>query len=187
MPQAAPGGLPREHGEVEVVAGQVLGDVRAERAVRPGGSPGGGVRRPGGGADALRHALSGVAVGGMSTSSGPVKQAKAGIPSSLNSSRWSSPITIAMSGRALASAVDSDSMASWQRRYLRSQTSGASCLSSAGSALGEELVVGVVPGILAEELGISPVAFGVVGPHVHPGAELGRVRRGNADHDICHS
>ena len=80
----------------------------------------------------MRSAAS--ASGGMSTSSGPVKKASAGIPSSRNSSRWSSPMTSATSGRALASAPDSDSIASWQRRYLRSQTSGASSFSSAGSA-----------------------------------------------------
>ena len=50
--------------------------------------------------------------GSMSTSSGPVKQANAGMPSSVNISRWSSPITIAMSGLALASETVSASMAS---------------------------------------------------------------------------
>ena len=74
------------------------------------------------------------ASGAMSTSSAPVKQANAGMPSSTNSSRWSSPITRATSGPALASVADSDSIAACARWYLRSQTSGSSSLAIAGSA-----------------------------------------------------
>ena len=74
------------------------------------------------------------ASGAMSTSSAPVKQAKAGMPSSMNSSRWSSPITRATSTPAPARVADSDSIATCARWYLRSQTSGSSSPAIPGSA-----------------------------------------------------
>jgi len=74
------------------------------------------------------------ASGAMSISSVPVKQAKAGMPSSRNSSRWSSPITSARSAPAAARAADSDPIAACARSYLPSQTSGFSSRAIPGSA-----------------------------------------------------
>ena len=60
-------------------------------------------------------------------------------------------------------------------------------LAVADPAIGEQLVVRVVRGVPAEQLRIAPVALGVVQPHVDPRTQLRRMRRSNADHNICHS
>jgi hypothetical protein len=52
---------------------------------------------------------------------------------------------------------------------------------------GEQLFVGVPAGVLAEEPGIAPVAFRVIEPHVYTRTQLRTMRRGDPDHDICHS
>ena len=70
----------------------------------------------------------------MSKSSVPVKQANAGMPSSTNSSRWSSPMTSARSASAALSAAASDSIAACTRWYLPSHTSGLSSSAMRGSA-----------------------------------------------------
>jgi hypothetical protein len=185
VPQAAPGRLPREHGQVEVRQGQPLGDVRAQLL----GDRVDGllltVHRPVRRLDALRQLGEGLGVGCHVEQFGPGEAGEGGdavVDEQL-------PLVVADHQRQVGAGGRQGGGQCPDRRLrplvLALPDAGLQLPGDPRVRARQGLLVRVVPGVLAEQR-LPLVPRGVIRPHIDPGTELGRMRRGNANNDVCH-